>query len=115
MNRIRLATPEEIEPLKANSDLDPTCTVLALESDAGTAFAVIRHAVEVDPVHFPKGYPDRMKAVFVRDIETCLTAWGIPSYYFNVLASDEDWMKAVVKWGAEQISVAPEQRFKRTL
>ncbi len=115
MNRIRLATPEEIESIKSTSDLDVTCSVLALDTQSGTAFAVVRTPVEVDPVHFPEGWTDRLKAMFMRDVETVLSAKGALSYYFNVKASDTEWIHSVETWGAERTSLSEEYRFKKIL
>ena len=91
MERLRLATETEIETIKEGSDLDPTCVVLALNTQAGTPLAVVRMAIEVDPVHFPVDFPDRLKATFLRDIETYLSAKGVANYFFNVDANDEAW------------------------
>ena len=49
INRIRLATPEEIETIKATADCGAGSNVLALDTPEGTPMAVIRTAVEVDP------------------------------------------------------------------
>lgn len=115
MDRLRVATPEEIEEIKLSSDLDPTCAVMALNTAAGVAKCVIRLAVEVDPVYFPEGFPDRLKAVFMRDVETHLAAKGALSYYFNIDAEDSTWQTVVKSWGSEQVSKQPELRFKKIL
>lgn len=115
MERLRLATPEEVASIKAEGDLQEGCQVVALTTQAGTPLAVIRAAVEVDPVKFPEDFPDRLKAVFLRDIETHLAAKGAISYYFNIAADNSDWQQVVKTWGAEQISVSPEIRFKKVL
>lgn len=115
MNRLRVATPEEVAKIQANSDITPNCIILALDTQAGPAFAVVRQAVEVDPIHFPEGASDKMKAFFLRDIETFLTAKGVDAFYFNILTTDEAWQNYVKHWGAEQLSTAPEFRFKRLL
>ena len=115
MNRIRLATPEEIESIKSTSDLDTTCSVLALDAQSGTAFAVVRTPVEVDPVYFPDGWTDRLKAMFMRDVETVLSAKGATSYYYNIKTSDTEWIHAVETWGGQRTSTAEEYRFKKLL
>jgi len=115
VDRLRLATPEEVEGIKLRSDLQDGCQIVALNTQAGTPLAVIRLAVEVDPVIFPEGFPDRLKAVFLRDIETHLAAKGTMNYYFNVAASDEAWQAVIKTWGAEQVSPGPEIRFKKAL
>jgi hypothetical protein len=53
--------------------------------------------------------------MFVRDLETVMAAQGVKYYYFNVAADDEQWQSVVKNWGAEQVSIEPELRFKRTL
>src|SRR5579859_1330634 len=105
MKRLRMATPEEVEGLQAKSDLDASCSVLALDTADGTAFAVVRMPVEVDPVYFPEGFSDKLKAFFMRDLETYLSARGAFSYYFNIHADDsnEQWRKVVQTWGAEMV------------
>lgn len=115
MKRLRVATPEEVEKIKESSDLDPTCIVVALDTAQGTGLAVIRTAIEVDPVYFAPDWNTKMKTFFVRDIETFLSAKGCISYYFNVDKEAEEWIEHVKHWGAEQISKHPELRFKQTL
>ena len=115
MNRIRLATTEEIESIKSTSDLDATCSVLALDAQSGTAFAVVRTPVEVDPVYFPENWTTRLKAMFMRDVETVLSAKGATSYYYNIKVSDTDWINAVESWGGVRTSAAEEFRFKKLL
>jgi|SRR6185437_10021844 len=115
MNRIRLAKPEEIESIKETSDLTPDALVLALDTQAGTPTAVIRTVVEVDPVNFPLGFPDRLKYMFMRDIETFLSAKGVPAYYFNIHSNDPDYIASMTHFGAQQTSTQEEYRFRKTL
>lgn len=115
MKRLRLATPEEVEGIRETSDLDPSCIVLALDTQAGTAMAVVRMPVEVDPVYFPAEFSDKLKVFFIRDIETYLSAKGATSYYFNVHAEDEKWIENIKSWGCEQVSETSEIRFKQKL
>lgn len=115
MNRIRMASREEVEEIRATSDLTPDSIVLALDTQAGTATAVIRPVVEVDPVNFPEGFPDKLKVIFMRDIETYLSAKSIPHYYFNIHDSDSQWQEVSQNWGAVKISTSPESRFKKVL
>jgi hypothetical protein len=112
MNRIRPATLEEIEAIRTKSDLDDSCFVLALNTQQGVPTAVVRTAVEVDPVHYPEGLHDRMKAMFQRDIETVLVAKGVAKYYFNVHVSNQAMLDVAKTLGAEQISTEPEYRFR---
>lgn len=117
LQRVRDAKPEEIESIKDSSDLSEGSMVLALDTPKGTAFAVIRPVIELDPVHFPEGLENRWKAIFVRDVETVLSSKGLKSYYFNVANSDEmaPWREVVQKWGARPTSREPEVRFRKDL
>lgn len=110
-----MATPEEVEKIRETSDLDPTCAVLALDTQAGTALAVVRAPIEVDPVYFPEGFTDKLKVFFIRDIETYLSAKGFTSYYFNIDSNEQEWIDVVKNWGAEVVSKGSEIRFKQTL
>lgn len=114
INRIRVATPEEVATIEKNSDCKG-CMVLALDTPEGTPLAVIRTAVEVDPVIYPEKLSNRMKAMFQRDVETVLAAQGVQSYYFNVHASNERMLEAVKTYGAVEQSTEPEIRFKKVL
>jgi hypothetical protein len=117
MNLLRLATPTEVETIRENSDLDQTCAVLALTTQAGTPLAVSRIAREIDPMHFPAQMNHRQRFMFIRDIETLLWGQGVASYYFNITADDEhqEWRDVVKNWGAEEVSSSPMIRYKRTL
>lgn len=117
MNRLRLATEEEIAKIKDTSDLGPTCYVLALDTQQGTILGVVRMPVEVDPVYFPEGLSDKLKLFFMRDIETHLSAKGAMSYYFNIVASEENqaWIDTAKNFGAQQVSKVPELRFMKPL
>jgi len=114
INRIRVAIPEEVKSIQDKSDCTG-CTVLALDTPEGVALAVIRTALEVDPMIYPDGLSDRMKAMFVRDVETVLAAQGAAKYYFNVHASNEKMLDYAKHYGAIQQSTEPEIRFVRGL
>ena len=115
MNQLRAATPQEIESIKVNSDLDPTCLVVAMDTPQGAILGVIRRPVELDPVHFPQGLDDRYKVLFARDVSTGLMFQGVTHFYFNVDAGDTAWQNVIKKWGAEAVSPAPEIRFKKVV
>lgn len=115
MNRIRLATPEEVEKIKDQSDLDSGCSVMALDTHKGTGLAVRRICNEIDPMVAGSDWDTRLRALFVRDLETVMAAQGVQHYYFNVDVADEAWIGVVKNWGAEQVSPVPMLRFKRTL
>jgi len=115
MNRVRLATKEEIESIKPVSDLDLGCTVMALNSQVGTGLAVRRICNEIDPLVAPEAWSTRLKSIFVRDLEHIMLGQGVTHYYFNVDATDKEWQEVVKSWGAEQVSQVPMLRFKVTL
>lgn len=118
MNRIRLASEEEVKAIAPVADLDGTCLVFALDTQQGTPLGVVRTVVEVDPVVYPdswRGTNERLKMLFQRDLETIIFAKGAAKYYFNVHADDETMVKAMGTLGAENISTAPEFRFRKRL
>lgn len=114
INRIRVATAEEVASIAEKSDIQPGL-VLALSTPEGTPLAVIRTVTEVDPMFFPEKLSDRMKAMFIRDVETVLAAQGIQKYYFNVLATNEKMINYSTHYGAVKQSVEPEVRFSKVL
>lgn len=116
MEPIRLATPEEIETIKAESDLTPGCTVVAFPQGEGKEpmFAVLRQVYEIDPVFYNGGTIQR-KSLFIWALENMLRFSGAPEYYFNVPATDENYQEHVKHWGAEALSKEPEIRFKKRL
>jgi hypothetical protein len=114
MNRIRLATAEEVESIKSQADLDQGCSVYALTTQNGVGIAVRRMCDEIDPMITP-GWTVRQRSLFIRDIETGLSFQGVHHYYFNVDPQDKEWIDYVKAYGAEQISPEPMLRFKRTL
>ena len=115
IQRLRLATPEEIEKIKADSDLDPTCKVLSLDTAMGTPIAVIRLGIETDPVYYPKEFGAKQIAMFSRDILNYLWAQNVERFYFNIDATDTNWADHLKAEGCEQVSKIPELRFKRTI
>jgi hypothetical protein len=110
-DRIRLATPEEIETIEKQADLTPRSTVWAY----GKSLAVTRLAPEIDPVFWGDGTPDIRKAWFIWGLENMLRGNGMSEFYFNVRVSDEKFIKIAEGFGAEKTSVEPEYRFKKTL
>lgn len=108
---IRLATPEEVEAIRKDSDLTNATRVLVFDNDR----AVIRMALEVDPVHFAKDTPKHKRALFLWGIENTLRLEGVPEYYFNVRVEDQEFIDTVKGFGAVQVSRGPELRFKKTL
>lgn len=115
MNALRAATAAEIESIKDQSDLDPTCVVVALDTPRGAVLGVIRRPVELDPVFYPPALEDRYKVIFARDIATGLMFQGVTHFYFNAPADDEKWRSVIEKWGAEAVSPNPEIRYKKVV
>lgn len=118
MDDIRLATSEEIETFKEGSDLTPTSTLVVFPNEGKTPdVAVLRHVVEIDPVRFNPDSGLQRKQFFIFNLETALRLMGTKEYYFNVLADEENaqWRAIIEKRGAEQVSVAPELRYKKRL
>jgi hypothetical protein len=117
MKTLRAATPEEIEQIKGTADLDANCLVVALDTPKGVIKGVIRIATEVDPVYFPDGCEPRYRLLFMRDVENFLLGRGASNYFFNIHATDEtkSFRDSVAGWGAKQVSLAPEYRFRKNL
>lgn len=116
MNRIRLATESEIAAIKDTSDLDAGCYVIALNTQQGVPVAVVRQATEVNPVHFPAGMTTKLKLLFMRDVETSLWSRGVSHYYLQIPADDKEYIDAMRDtFKAEQVSPAPELKFKKII
>lgn len=118
MDQIRLATAEEVEAIKLKADLEFATAIFALPHKDGTPdLAVLRNVLELDPVFFSDKTGDQRKAYFITTLETHLRLSGLKGYYFNLLADEptKQWRQIVTKWGAQQVSVAPELRYKKSL
>lgn len=114
LDPIRLATPEEIERYGIVSDLVPGATPVAFGDGDRAHFAVLRTVTEIDPLISPEG-DNKRKALFVWALENALRMMGVPQYYFNIRADNDEWRHISEKWGAQQVSLAPEFRFKKVL
>lgn len=110
MDKIRLATLEEIKPIEKVSDLTSLTRVLAM----GKILAVWRMANEVDPFHFGDA-TDKQKYQFLYALCNFLTGAGVPEFYFNVHADDQKFQRVLDNLGAERLSSAPEFRYKLAL
>lgn len=116
MQHIRLATQEEVEKIRGESDLGQIYTVFARENRSGdTNLAVLKQVVELDPVHYAESSSVLEKTRFVFDLEERMLGAGVQHYYFNIAAEDAGWQKVVKEWGAVQQSHGPELRFGRSL
>ena len=110
LEKIRLATKEEIEAIQDNSNLTPMCRVLAM----GDMRAVWRIAHELDPVHFA-GAPKGRMYKFLWGIENILRGAGVTEYFFNTPADDENYHKVLEELGAEKLSKQPDYRWRVNL
>src|SRR5271169_682748 len=97
MDKVRLATQEEIEEIKPTSDLQFAQAVYAM----GNARAVLRMAPELDPVMYAD-LQNNGKRFFISALETHLRLSGLAAYYFNVSASEDfaQFREVVENWGA---------------
>ena len=111
MDNIIIASPEQVERIRSQSDLGPSSLVLAMGED----LAVVKNLVEIDPVFYANGATNSRKLMFVWGIENWLRLTSTWAYYFNVKAEDSVWRKVVETHGAEAISEAPEIRYKKIL
>lgn len=116
MKHIRLATEEEVKRIRKDADLHPSSSVLALDGPNGEAdLAVLRNCWEVDPVVYAEGTNDLRRAKFLWGLEERLIGAGIDRYYFQIAAEQEQYIKTVQHWGAEQVSAVPELRFLKVI
>ena len=113
MDSIKLATPEQVEKIRATSDLGPTSVVLAMGED----LAVVKQVTEIDPVYFAENSNTSRRLMFIWGIENWLRLTGTPAYYFNVHADAENapWRKVVETHGAHMLSTDHEFRYKKEL
>ena len=113
---LRLATPDEIERIKDYSDLTSVTSVIAYaRKDEPSDLAVLRLAPELDPVIFTPETPPQQKRDFIRLVEAHMRCSGGREYYFNASPEDKEWLSVITGWGAQQVSKAPELRFKMYL
>jgi hypothetical protein len=110
LEKIRLATEEEVKEIAAESNLTPMARVLAL----GDMKAVWKVCNELDPVFFNGAPPARMYK-FLWGIENILKGAGLTEYYFNVPADDTKYHKVLEHLGAERQSKQPDFRYKINL
>lgn len=111
LEKIRLATAEEVEAVATESNLTPMCRVLKL----GEMTAVWRVSHELDPfIPGKASLKEQMK--FIWGIENILKGSGVTEYYFNVPADDTTYHNALKEhFGAEQLSKQPDFRFRVNL
>lgn len=112
MDKIRLATPEEIEHIQSGMDITPASTVVTF---GGKDFAVVRIVQELDPVIFAEDTSDKRKLLFLMNLETALRLQGSTEIYFNLPADDKAYLAVMEHWGAEEKSKTPVVRYKKVL
>lgn len=111
MDDIVLATPDQVESIRAQSDLGPTSSVYAMGED----LAVVKQVFELDPVYFSPESTTARRLLFTWGLENMLRGIGVTAYYFNVPTGDDKWKHVVETHGAEQVSRAAEYRYKKLL
>jgi len=111
LEKIRLATPEEVEEIRAESNLTPMCRVLKL----GEMTAVWRVANEIDPL-IPNGAATTKLWRFMWGIENILKGSGCTEYFYQIPAEDAVYQRAVEEhFGAERLSKQPDYRYRVNL
>lgn len=110
MEKIRLATEDEVKEIAPHSNLTPMSKVLAL----GEMRAVWKICNELDPVFFNDAPQARMYK-FLWGIENIMKGSGLTEYYFQIPANDEPYQKVVEHMGGERQSKQPEYRYKINL
>lgn len=114
---IRPATEEEVEPIKEGSDLTGSTSVWAWPNDKGaTDLAVIRQALEIDPVHFAETSGNQRKLMLFWAVCNMLKASGTREVYFNINSEGtEDYQAILEKMGASKLNAKPQYRYKLAL
>jgi len=110
LEKIRLATPEEIEGIAKDSDLTPMSRVVV----SGDIKAVWRVTNELDPVFFGES-SNQKRVLFFYGMENMLKGAGATEFYFNVPVTDEPYQKVLEHLGAQRTSKEPEYRYKVVL
>jgi hypothetical protein len=110
LERIRLATPEEIKEIEPNSNLTPMSKVLVM----GDMKAVWRVAHELDPVHF-NGAPVQKMYKFLWGIENIMAGSGVSEYFFQTPADDPQYHRILEELGAQKLSKQPDYRWRINL
>lgn len=111
MDAIKLATPEQIEKIRATADLPTIGAVLAMGED----LAVIKQVTELDPVYFAETSNTSRRLMFIWGIENYLRLTGVDRYYFDVPVDAETWRHNVETHGAEQLSTGAVYHYKKVL
>jgi hypothetical protein len=110
LEKIRLATPEEVAEIEHNSNLTAMSKVLVM----GDMRAVWRVAHELDPVHF-NGAPTTKMYKFLWGIENIMRGAGCTEYFYNTPADDPAYHRILEELGAQRTSKQPDYRWKVNL
>jgi hypothetical protein len=110
LEKIRLATEEEVKSIAAESDLTPMSRVMVMEEMK----AVWKVCNELDPV-FYNGASHAKMYKFIWGIENIMKGAGVTEYYFQVPVKDEAYLKIVEHFGGQRVSKEPEFRYKVTI
>lgn len=110
MEKIRLATEEEVKEIAEGSNLTPMSKVLAL----GEMRAVWKVCNELDPVYF-NGAPQTRMYKFLWGLENIFKGAGLTEYYFQIPAADLEYQKVIEHLGGERQSKQPDYRYKINL
>lgn len=113
LDKIRLATPEEVAVIEPYSNLTPMCRVLKM----GDMTAVWRVANELDPMLFGNGrLASGNGCKFLWGIENIMRGSGVTEYYFAIPADDTTYQHAVEEhFGAQRLSKQPDYRYRINL
>lgn len=117
MKQLRPATIEEIESIKEESNLTQTSQVVALDTPLGPILYVVRQAVELDPVHMPKGSNAHHFGAALRDISNWFLGGGVTTFFFNLHCEDADgeYGEFMEKWGCDRLSKKPIYRYRKDI
>lgn len=114
MDKVRMASPEEIKTLSDFANLTPGSVVFAYEKKDGEPdFAIVRPVVELD-LAFCKTNP-RRRLWFLANIETAMRATGYTEYQFEVDPADDTYNEVITHLGAERTSDPQEIRYRKVL
>ena len=110
LEKIRMATPAEVESISAKSNLNPMSRVLAM----GDSLAVWKIVHELDPVVLNGGNTAKFYK-FVWGIENIMRGSGVDAYHFQCPVGNKEYQKIIEEFGGERISTEPQFRYKVNL
>lgn len=112
LERLRLATQEEIDSIVKEADLTASSRVLV----QGSSKAVWRICNEIDPMFYEEGTSNQQKGLFINNLQNFLIGAGASEFYFNIPVADEVTPQLLTShFGAQRTSKEPEYRYKITL